>query len=318
MARDKADRDGKVMRGRDGWLFLAHDRNDVIAQHEGRRPLPPRRAERLVATFAKRAEVARRSRAAYVALIPPNAHSVYPEFLPEEVTSAEERPVHQLLAALAASAPAVRVVYPLAELQQAKAEHRVWCPTDSHWNARGAYVAYRALMAAAAEEGVTVPVVEEEAVEFHDETVTGDLGGKLTPPSKGTQTFARIREPGARLVSDNRIRNNGRLIELENPAAPDIGLLVFSDSYGYALLRFLAESFRRVTFAHLPVVDPDVVSAARPGLIVTVLNERFVRDAPDDRGSRGAFVAEVQRKLERVGVMSRGEVDRRGRKLGWP
>ena len=43
---DEAAHDGKVMRGKDGWLFLANDRNAVVNQHTGQFRFSPKDVQR--------------------------------------------------------------------------------------------------------------------------------------------------------------------------------------------------------------------------------------------------------------------------------
>jgi hypothetical protein len=289
--------DGKVIAGKEGRLFLANDANDVLAQHAGRRRLGPQQLDHWRALLEARSAWCERVGAAYLLLVPPNAHSVYPELLPDEVPSATERPVQQLLAHLREHGSYARVVYPLEELLAQRRRRIVYSETASHWAAPGAFAAYAALMR---EVGKLVPVRElhERSVAFEEDLRAGDLGRKLSPERRSVQVRARVLEPAARLVSDNRVWNRGRHAVFECRAAPETRCLVFGDSFTYALLPFLAESFRRLVLAHLPTIDFGLVLRERPQVVVSVMNERFLIEVPFDLPARSldAWAREKQAK----------------------
>jgi hypothetical protein len=126
-----------------------------------------------------------------------------------------------------------------------------------------------------------------------------------------------VLRPQARLLDDNLVRNNGRVIRFACDAAPDAHVLVLGDSFTYAMLRFLSESWRRTTFVHLYTLDPELLAEERPDAVVTVLNERFHIRVPDDAGGTSARDW-YARKAERGGVMSPEGAAVYSRKLGWP
>src|SRR5581483_5805933 len=110
----------KVLPGRDGWLFLQRDSNDVIGQLTGRVRLgrQGRRAWRRL--LSKRVAVMNGFGIPWVAQIAPNKESVYPEHLPTEIVPSRRRPVHELLrVAKRTRAP---VTYPVNALMGAKSK----------------------------------------------------------------------------------------------------------------------------------------------------------------------------------------------------
>lgn len=124
-----AERD-KVLVGRDGWLFLQHDRNDVVGQHTGR--VRPGRQWRRAWKDVLRSRLAAISELGpvWICQICPDKESVYPEYLPADITPAARRPVHDLLdISRALRAP---VGYPLDELSAAKPNGPLYHKTDTH------------------------------------------------------------------------------------------------------------------------------------------------------------------------------------------
>ena len=273
--------DGKFLEGRDGFLFMADDNNNVIAQHRGLLRLDDEQLEGWRAVLESRTEMLARHGAKHIVLVAPNNHSVYPEKLPAEIEAATERPVHQLMAHLERSDSPVRIIYPLDELVAAKPERLVCSQVDSHWTDYGAFLAFTRLMN---EAQAVVPTreVNRDDVLFIDITVNGDLGEKLEPKREATQAFGRLRYRSARLIYDNCVEGTGALAVTECDPAPPTTCLLLGDSYSYFIVRYLSECWRRLVFAHAPTLDGALVDTVRPELAITVIAERFLIVVPDD------------------------------------
>jgi alginate O-acetyltransferase complex protein AlgJ len=275
--------DGKVVQGRNGRLFLDNDTNEVVAQHTGALRLDRPGLEQWRLTLEHRTAWLERKGVRYVFLVAPNAHSVYPEDLPAGVQSASERPVHQLITALEQGGIA-RLLYPLDELVRERARP-VFPRTGSHWSELGAFVAYRSVIEALQPE-LPVEAIALDDVEWHEEVRPGGLGHKVEPKLTSVFVFLDLKQPRARLVSDNRIRNNGRRVDFEGDQERRFSCLVLGDSYARLVVPFLAESFRRLTFGHLTTLDHGLVDELRPDVVISVISERFLIHPPIDLPSK--------------------------------
>jgi hypothetical protein len=131
--------------------------------------------------------------------------------------------------------------------------------------------------------------VTDDEVGFADKDVEGDLGHKADPPRTGRKTYAHMLRRGARLVADNCVEHTGRIMVTECGTAPPTRCIVFGDSFTYALLPFLAESFRRMVFTQLATVDHELVKSERAEVVISVLNERFLIEPPGDEGAYSAI-----------------------------
>ncbi|MEJ7892754.1 MAG: hypothetical protein WKF94_08935 [Solirubrobacteraceae bacterium] len=308
-------RDGKVIEGKDGWLFLANDRNRVLDQHAGDRVFQRPTLRRWQLVLENRTGWATGLGSRYVFVVPPNAHAVFPEHLPDSVPSAQRRPVHQLMQTLASSDSFAKVLYPVERMHRNKQDLLPYTPTDSHWTAFGAFLAYEEI---ADELGDALPRrIAREDVLFSETEVLGDLGKKVDPVRRGPTVTSVLREPKARITGDNRVRNTGRIIRYVCPAAPKSCCVVFGDSFCYALLRYLAESFRRLVFVHFPTFDHDIVREVRPNVVITSLNERFLLAVPDDWQPETARAVAL-RRLDAGDVLSPATIRALTVKLNWP
>lgn len=286
-------RDGKVVEGRDGRLFVANDGNRVVDQHRGALRFSEDQLRDWRHLLETRAAWLERRGSHHLLLIAPNAHSVYPDALPDGVASAPERPVHQLLTHLREHDSYARVVYPLAELTAS--DDLAYPKTGSHWSEFGASIACRAVVEEI-RRVVDIQPFPPDAFEFVALEFLGDLGAKMTPPMTSTFVRADAISPRARLVSDNRVRNTGRRIEYRNEALGDgPACMVYGDSFAMRVLPFLAESFARLTFVHMVNLDFDLAAALEPDVVVKIMNERFLISVPVDAPAQTQAQLEAQR-----------------------
>jgi alginate O-acetyltransferase complex protein AlgJ len=299
LASARLVRDGKLVEGRDGFLFLANDNYDVLAQHSGARRLGERQLDGWRTVLERRTEMLAERGCAHIVMVVPNSHSVYPEKLPVGIETAPERPVHQLMAHLERSGSPVGIVYPLEELVGGKAERLVCSRVDSHWTDYGAFLVCWRLMK---EVAALVParILDMDDVMFVDAVMSrGDLGAKLVPPREATQPFGRMRHPSARLVSENRIQGIGAQVVTECETAPPTTCMLLGDSYCFALLNFLPESFRRLVFLWRPDLPAEVLEHERPDVLISAIAERFLLAVPSDENA--VSQAEVERQKRAAG-----------------
>jgi hypothetical protein len=286
-----ADERHKVLEGRDGFLFLTQDTNDLLAQHAGTLRFTDAQLERwrelLESRIARTAAIGAR----YIFAVAPNTHSVYPENLPPGITTAPHRPIHQLIAHLKRSRSPARVLYPDEHLAAHKSERQMFMRVDTHWTDHGAFLVYRALVEPLEGE-IPMRVLGDDDIFFTDRSVTGDLGSKLEPPRREVVQFARVANHAAYSAYDNCVDGTGSVIVTRCETAPPGTCVLLGDSYSYALLRFLPETFRRLVFVQRPALPPDLLEREQPDVVISVIAERFLLRVPDDEG------AVPQRELE--------------------
>lgn len=273
----------KVLVGREGWLFLRGDSNDALGQQTGRVRHSERDKERLGEVLAQRAAVAAEVGAAWLTAVVPDKEMVYPEHLPAEIVPRGRRPVHDFLD-LAAEAGAA-AVYLLDDLFAAKSRGDLYMRRDTHWNYRGAFVAYQAICRELNRLGLDVVAVDEGEVEWWERTKEGDLSGKLPGAPACAETRATLRRSWSRRIYDNAVRNHGRAMIHEKEDGEGPCCLVFGESFAETLLYFLQESFSRVVFVHTSMFVQELVERERPDVILSLPIERFLIRVPDDAGA---------------------------------
>jgi hypothetical protein len=283
-----------VLHGSDDWLFLQRDRNDVLGQHTGSVKLGPDEKAQWLKTLGGRVDLSERLGVLWSCLVAPDKESVYREHLPAEIEPVERRPVHEFLeVAEEACAP---VAYALDWLERAKAGPELYAKTDTHWNYRGSYLAYRGFCDLLARQGLELEVVAEERLSWWDEELEGDLGGKVLPePKLGAMTRVEVAEPQARLTFDSGVINHGWVVRFEK-AAEGRTCVLFGESFAYFLLPYLKETFERLVFVHTSMFIPEIVEREHADVVLSLPLERFLIRPPDDEYAFAKLRETVARK----------------------
>lgn len=279
-----------VIRGKDGWLFYADD--GALDDLLNAVPLTDAELARWTVTLQHTCDALQARGIAYLFVVAPDKHAIYPEFLPDGLHGAPgPSRADQLMAHLRAHST-VPVLDLRPALLDAKRDARVYHRTDSHWNDLGALVASQQILA-----------------RLHE--LTGGLLPALAPPPASAFYRRDGRAPGkdlARMLGlerwldedDSRLRpraGRARIVEPLNPdpgndigrlatevAQPDLPrAVIYRDSFGSALVPFLAESFSRALFLWEYDVDPRTLDHERPQVVIQEwASRRFVTRLPYD------------------------------------
>ena len=271
--------DTKYLRGKDGWLFLDRDTNRLLDQHTGRLQLTPEELRAWQRVLETRIAWLGRRGIPYLFQIAPNPHVIYEDKLPDGVVTSSERPMMQLLEHLERTGSDVQVLYPVDELIRHR-DRRVYAHTHTHWSEFGAFFAYEQLMNHM-DPALGLPRLSVDDVDWVEVPLPGDLGNKVSPKESSPFVFGDIREQRAKLVLDNRVVRTGRRVEFEAPELEHTCLVV-ADSYAVRVVPFLAESFRRLVFGHVPTLDHELVEEVQPDVVVSIMSERFLIEVPED------------------------------------
>lgn len=269
----------KVTFGKNGWLFLDYDANNVMAQHRGDFPLTPDKLERWSKTWDQRWEV---FGGHVYFLLSPDPQAIYPENLP--FTQAETRPVQQLLATLNSRPIGEQVVYPAAELiaEKARSYLPIYTETDTHWTSYGAFIAYQALMKKITVKHPNIRILSEKDLEFTIQERVGDLGNKTLPMQSSRFVKCRVRIRQSRETFNNGIQVRGSFQINQNSDHSLASCVVFGTSYSYPMIAMLRESFSTLVFCHRAAVEMDIVNKVKPDIVLFEMAERFINGVPMD------------------------------------
>jgi hypothetical protein len=300
-----ADREN-VLVGRNGWLFLCNDGNDVLGQYTGRVRLSKEHLDDWSALIEARMELAAELDVTWLTSIVPYKEVVYSEYLPSKYVRAEHRVVDDILARAATlGAP---FVYLLEELRAAKGDPPPYSSTSTHWTHYGAFVAYESTCRALQRAAIDLPRLSGESIAWRPFRAHDDLGGKLEPPRFGPSVRARLRHHRSRLVFDNRVLTQGRTMVFERDDGIGPSAVVFGQSSAAYVLIFLKESFRRLVFVHTCTMPREILERERPDVVLAYPAERFLVRVPDDSSAMRQIAEAIRIKRERGALRDR---------LGW-
>jgi alginate O-acetyltransferase complex protein AlgJ len=260
-----------VVKGEHGWLFYGDDKS--IEDYANAEPMTDEALANWRAAILRAREWLRARGVAYVFTIAPDKHVVYGEEMPASLARRGELSrADQLFTAVQDTGLAVDV---RSVEFDAKSRERVYQQTDTHWNDRGALVAYQQIInAVRARVPSTPPPWTREDFTPVDRTIEGlDLAGMMgltrvmrevdmtLVPKRARR--ARVVEPGSANPTDEL----GRLVtEIADRSLPRA--VIFRDSFASRLVPFLSEHFSRAVYLWQNDFDAQVVLQEHPDVVI--------------------------------------------------
>jgi peptidoglycan/LPS O-acetylase OafA/YrhL len=268
-------------RGKDDWLFLGNAHDRAVAKLKGAVEPDPRQVRATVDAFARLSEAAHRQGVRVALLVGPDKPSVHPEYLPDGLVPSPRRHLATALQALEA-VPHLTVHDPTEELRALTAtEGLLYWRTDTHWNDKGAFLAYAGL---ARRLALPVPPVRFTPGPPRGGDLIGLSKQQAFPVRAGDHWEAVWPQPPAwteTVVPNEKKTAFGAVTVVANPQAPsDQTAWVVGDSYTAGLKPYFNASFREVRYVghwieKLKELPADLAAAERkPDLVVVVRVER--------------------------------------------
>jgi len=250
-----------VIIGDGGWLFYAGYKDGAdIGEFQGKQPLSDSALEHRRQALEGRAALLKAHGVPYLFVIAPNKHSVYPEYLPARI--GPRRPGNHLDQFMAIMHDSTVPIVDLREaLSAARSTGDLYFKSDTHWNAAGGFVAYRAILEAAHK---LVPAIHpRSSAEFKIEwsaRTGGDLANMLAMADSWSDTeVSYTLRPGA-------------------PARMPLTVVVIGDSFMWRVTPFLEQTFTGVREEGGFVLER--ILADKPDLVIDECAERYLM-APD-------------------------------------
>jgi hypothetical protein len=279
--RDASYRD--VIIGRDGWLFYSGD--GMIDNVTREAVWSERELKDWCRLLEMRRDWLRERGAHYLLVVPPDKHSVYPEYLPVWLKQGTKPSKIQQLVQYMHAHSTVQVLDLTATLIEAKKIRVAYLKTDTHWNAFGGFVAYRALAAALARQ---LPGLEPLPLDTYDWKPTLQAGGDLVtilgggghyPETGGVSPLALKQLPTAREMYDPvRLPQYGpkatwTLFTLNEKASGKA--MVFHDSFACSWCPSLGQHFKEIIYVWHYEWDRRLIEQEKPDVVIDEILERF-------------------------------------------
>jgi hypothetical protein len=221
----------------------------------------------------------------YLLVVPPDKHSVYPEYLPAWLKKGAKPSKIQQLVEYMQTHSTVQVLDLTDTLTEAKKIRSDYLKTDTHWNFFGGFVAYRALVAALARQ---LPGLEPLPLEAFDWKPTprqrGDLVTILGRDVPSPETEAVTPVPLKRLPTLHDVYDPVRFprhgpkeiwtfLTLNDQASGKA--MVFHDSFACCWYQFLGQNFKEVIYVWQREWDRRLIEQEKPDVVIDEFLERF-------------------------------------------
>ncbi len=260
-----------VVKGRDGWWFYADD--GAMQDYAEVRPFTGPQLQEWRHALQDTSDWLAARGIAYLFVLAPDKHQVYPEYMPAAIRPAAQSRMDQLVDHLARHST-VRVLDLRPALGRAKAGERIYHRTDTHWNDLGAFVAYTEIIASLSQARPDLRPMPAAMFSTHHARSGGlDLARmmRLTSVLEEDEVTLEWRRPRqASIVEPLHPNPHGidARIVTTTPAPNLPRAVVFRDSFASAVIPFLAEHFSRALYLWQHNVDPVVVASERPDVVV--------------------------------------------------
>jgi len=281
-----------VLVGKDGWLFTSEFQ--MVEHYSGQLQFTPEQLHDWQMLLEKRRDWLARRGVAYVFVVTPDKHTIYPEELPSWVKKTGPQTKLDQFVAYMRDHSTVPVLDVRDVVRSAKAIGPTYLKTDTHWNNLGGFAAYQELVRTLARQ---VPYLKLEPLSLSDFTLTNRLqpGGDLARilGLSMTESNACFLTPKPELPkytskqpSLEHYKDPGFL---NNPQAKG-QLILFHDSFAGAWTPFLVYHFNQITTRWQYDLDPAWIERNKPDIVVTEMLERFFcTEDPKDLMAREAL-----------------------------
>jgi hypothetical protein len=211
-------------------------------------------------------------------IMPPNKNTIYPEYLMPEIPIIGEKSRLSQLIKYQRENGSVKIIDIRGKLNNLKREELIYYETDTHWNPRGAYEGYRALIDVIQKD---FPRVKPVALEDCEITEAQQLQGDL---SKMSGLLGAYSTYNAILPSSNKKSTIKKekiddvqftYFTIDSPELPKA--MIYRDSFFTAMQPYLAQNFRELVDIYTYKVDPDLIKEEKPDIVIFLMTERIIQ-----------------------------------------
>ncbi len=273
----------KSIVGEAGWLFLTAEKN--MDNYQNVIPFSDDELAQIQTSLDFVTEKYEQEGITLLVVVPPAKQSVYPEFMPDEITVlGDVSRLDQLVAYLSEHGNS-QILDLRPVLLEAKDAQQVYYATDTHWNLIGAFAAYQQIIG---ELGQTYPQLVPYSLSDYEVStsdaklldIARNIGSKnwregkieFTPKQGRSATFLEF------LVDQRKVLFSSTQDETL-PSA-----VVYYDSFFFTVNPFLAEHFEQAFYVQNYIGSGlwtlDWVDDMKPDIVIVEFSERYIQDLP--------------------------------------
>ena len=273
----------KAIVGKNGWIFYTGETN--LDNYQNAIPFTENELQQIQTSLEHVTQKYAQEGVQFLFIVPPAKHSVYPEYMPGEITIfAEQSRLDQLITHLNQHSE-VRILDLRPALLEEKKERQNYYATDTHWNLFGAFTAYEMIMDELSKTHQNVAPYKLSDYEISMSKpevldITHSIGTKtwrekkieLTPKHEQFASFKEI-EAGSRKITFSSTGNENL------PTA-----VIYYDSFFFKVNLLLAEHFEQAVFIQNylggGLWNLSWVDDTKPDIVIIEFSERYIQDLP--------------------------------------
>lgn len=253
-----------VVVGQDGWIYYG----GTLKNYLGTEELTDRELDNIAFNLSLISSYARSKGARLLFVVAPNKNSVYPEHMPSWLLPSEEaHSAERLLDYLEGR----KVAH--ADLQGVLAASKgedLYFKRDSHWNDRGALLAYNAMLDAVGKEHERY-----DALEFVEGEHVGDIDAMLFPAGAKAEV---VPVPSKEYEFAFQGTDDVTASVVETTGEGEGSLLMYRDSFANNLIQPLSAAFQKSYFTNLVPYDLGKIEQLKPSVVIIERVERHLSD----------------------------------------
>jgi hypothetical protein len=231
----------------------------------------------------------------YVFVPVPNKESIYPEHIPWRIKQNAGTSLYDQIVFCLNEHPGFSNYIDLKEVFFRQKENELlYLKTDSHWNMKGAFTAYRKIGVKVKEQNIPMHLLKKEDVNWKTVTFSGDLAtylhlqdciNEIAPEINGINpcegTLGEIKQNEQETSIFNKFNGDSRnFVRVQECAENETSALVIHDSFGNFLWPFLNRSFGTVYYVNRGFNEiKDFIEAIQPDVVIDQRVERNILKA---------------------------------------
>jgi hypothetical protein len=275
-----------VLIGKNNWLFFTE--SNLIDDFVGADPFTNEELETWRLNLENKRDWLATQGVRYLFVVAPNKQTIYPEYLPDYLYKDRGQSRLQQLMAYLKTHSDVSILDLSGAMTEEKKRHRIYHVTDTHWNDRGAYVAYRAIMDRIRQWFPEVSLTQNRIVETKNILGTGgDLAGMLDmADTMQEERPVLMIEP---TICSARIELDIAELDAANPNKPKpymtkcnkskIRAVVFRDSFFEPVIPFITEDFNQIVYIwqqYDHAIMKKLIEQQKPQIVIEEMVERLL------------------------------------------
>ncbi len=257
--------------GRDGWLFYTEDGG--LDDYTNERRLPDDQVTEWRQMIMRSSAWCRARGITYLFALAPDKYAIYPEQFPDTIRKVS--PVSRADQVIAATADTGVVLDLRQALLAGRDRERLFHRTDTHWNPRGAFLAYRAIIETLR---LRLPAISpaKTRADFDDNVrladgmdLAGMIGLKRVLKEEDLRLLPKAPRKYEVLLPKGGYATGGDpLIITEIPGSTLPRAVIFRDSFTSSLAPLLSEHFSRAVYAWQNDFDAAMVTQEKPDVVI--------------------------------------------------